>query len=65
MGVSILAGFTLSARIERGELEAVRLTRHGFSRTWSGVYRKGSLLEAPIRTLLATLKRSGLPRQHH
>jgi LysR family transcriptional regulator for metE and metH len=64
MGVSILASFTLAARIERGEIESVRLTRRGFSRTWSGVYRKGSRLESPIRTLLATLKRYGLPRKH-
>jgi LysR family transcriptional regulator, regulator for metE and metH len=64
MGVSILASFTLGARIERGEVEAVRLTRRGFPRTWSGVFRKGSPLEAPIRTLLATLKRHGLPRKH-
>ena len=64
MGVSILASFTLGARIERGEIESVRLTRRGFPRTWSGVYRKGSRLEAPIRTLLATLKRYGLPRKH-
>jgi LysR family transcriptional regulator for metE and metH len=62
LGVSILAGFTLSARVERGELEAVRLTRRGFARTWSGVFRKASPLEAPIRTLLGTLKRQGLPR---
>lgn len=62
MGVSILAGFTLTRRLERGELEAVRLTRHGFPRSWTGVFRRGSRLEAPIRTLLATLKRQGLPR---
>lgn len=64
MGVSILAGFTLTARVQRGELEAVRLTRRGFPRTWSGVFRKASPLDAPIRTLLGTLKRQGLPRQH-
>jgi LysR family transcriptional regulator, regulator for metE and metH len=64
MGVSILASFTLGARIERGEIESVRLTRRGFPRTWSGVYRKGSRLEAPIRTLLTTLKRYGLPGKH-
>ena len=63
MGVSILAGFTLTSRLERGELEAVRLTRHGFPRTWTGVLRKGSPLEGPIRTLLGTLKRQGLPRK--
>ena len=64
MGVSILAGFTLAARVERGEVEVVRLTRRGFPRTWSGVFRKGSPLDAPIRTLLGTLKRQGLPRPH-
>ena len=64
MGVSILAAFTLTQRIERGEIEAVRLTRRGFPRTWTGVFRKGSPLEAPIRTLLGTLRRQGLPRKH-
>ncbi len=64
MGVSIVAGFTLGARIQRGELEAVRLTRRGFPRSWSGVFRKGCALEAPVRTLLGTLKRHGLPRNH-
>jgi len=62
MGVSILAGFTLGQRIQRGELEAVRLTKRGLQRRWSGVFRKGSPLEGPIRTLLGTLKRHGLPR---
>jgi LysR family transcriptional regulator for metE and metH len=62
MGVSVAAGFTLTRRIERGELSAVRLTRRGFPRTWTGVFRKGARLEAPIRTLLGTLKRQGLPR---
>ncbi len=64
MGVSILAGFTLRARRERGELEAVRLTRRGLPRSWSGAFRRQSPLEAPIRTLLATLKRYGLPTGH-
>ncbi|MES1184753.1 MAG: LysR substrate-binding domain-containing protein, partial [Myxococcales bacterium] len=64
MGVSILAGFTLSARIQRGELEAVRLTERGLARRWSGVYPKSSALQGPIRTLLSTLKRHGLPRHH-
>lgn len=64
MGVSILPGFTLGARAQRGEVEAVRLTRRGFPRNWSGVFPKQSRLEAPIRTLLSTLKRHGLPRSH-
>jgi LysR family transcriptional regulator, regulator for metE and metH len=64
MGVSILAAFTLGQRLERGEIEAVRLTRRGFPRTWTGVFAKGSPLEAPIRTLLGTLRRQGLPRKH-
>ena len=64
MGVSILAAFTLSQRLERGEIEAVRLTRRGFPRMWTGVFAKGSPLEAPIRTLLGTLRRQGLPRKH-
>jgi LysR family transcriptional regulator, regulator for metE and metH len=61
MGVSILAGFTLAGRIQRGELEAVRLTKRGFARSWSGVFLAASPLEGPIRTLLRTLKRHGLP----
>jgi LysR family transcriptional regulator, regulator for metE and metH len=64
MGVSILAGFTLGARIQRGEIEAVRLTKRGLARTWSGVFPKRSPLDGPIRTLLGTLKRQGLPRSH-
>jgi LysR family transcriptional regulator, regulator for metE and metH len=64
MGVSILAGFTLGARIQRGEIEAVRLTKRGLARSWSGVFRKRSPLDGPIRTLLGTLKRHGLPRSH-
>jgi len=64
MGVSILPGFTLGARAHRGDVQAVRLTRRGFPRNWSGVFRKQSRLEAPIRTLLSTLKRHGLPRPH-
>jgi LysR family transcriptional regulator for metE and metH len=62
MGVSILAGLALARRVQRGELEAVRLTARGLSRHWSGVFPKGSALEAPIRTLLSTLKRYGLPQ---
>jgi LysR family transcriptional regulator, regulator for metE and metH len=65
LGVSILASFTLSQRVARGELAAVRLTRRGVSRTWTGVFRKGSTLESPIRTLLDTLKRQGAPHQHN
>jgi LysR family transcriptional regulator for metE and metH len=61
MGVSIVAGFTLRPRLERGAVEAVKLTRRGFPRSWSGVFRKRSALEAPIRTLLDTLRRHGLP----
>jgi LysR family transcriptional regulator, regulator for metE and metH len=61
LGVSILAGFTLKQRAARGDLAAVRLTRRGLLRTWTGVFRKGSSLEAPIRTLLGTLKRQGPP----
>jgi len=63
MGVSILPAFTLKRRLERGELEAVRLTARGFPRDWSGVFRKSSPLEAPIRTLLGTIRRQGLPRK--
>jgi DNA-binding transcriptional LysR family regulator len=63
LGVSIAAGFTLTRRLERGELEAVRLTRRGLSRAWSGAFRKGSRLEGPIRTLVSALHRQGLPRK--
>jgi LysR family transcriptional regulator, regulator for metE and metH len=62
LGVSILPGFSLGARLQRGEVEAVQLTRRGFPRQWSGVFRKGSALDGAIRTLLGTLKRHGLPR---
>lgn len=62
MGVSILAGFTLGPRVQRGELAAVRLTQRGLLRRWSGVFRKETRLQGPIRTLLSTLKRHGLPR---
>jgi LysR family transcriptional regulator for metE and metH len=64
MGVSILPRFAFGARAQRGDIEAVPLTRRGFPRTWSGVFRNRSSLDAPIRTLLATLKRHGLPRPH-
>jgi LysR family transcriptional regulator, regulator for metE and metH len=59
MGVSIVAKFTLGRRLARGELDVVRLTRSGFPRNWTGVFRRGSAQEAPIRTLLDTLKRQG------
>jgi LysR family transcriptional regulator for metE and metH len=62
LGVSILANFTLTQRAARGELAAVRLTRRGLPRTWTGVFRKGSALDAPIRTLLETLERRGTGR---
>lgn len=59
MGVSILAGFTLSSRLSRGDIEAVRLTRRGLPRSWTGVFRKGSPVLLPIRTLLEQLKHAG------
>lgn len=61
MGVSILAGFTLRSRLARGDIEAVRLTKRGLPRNWSGVFRKDSAVAAPIRTLLGQLKHAGLP----
>jgi LysR family transcriptional regulator for metE and metH len=64
MGVSIVAGFTLGARLERGDLSAVRLTRRGFPRRWTGVFRKGSQLSGPIKTVLGILKRYEPPRNH-
>lgn len=63
LGVSIQAGFTLAPRVARGDLQGVRLTRRGVIRSWSGVFAKGSPLKAPIRTLLDTLRRQGLPDQ--
>jgi LysR family transcriptional regulator for metE and metH len=56
LGVSILAGFTLGARGQRGDIVPVRLTRQGITRHWVGVFPKASALARPIRTLLATLK---------
>lgn len=59
LGVSILAGFTLAGRVARGDLVAVRLTRRGIVRSWTGVYPKCSPMEGPIRTLLAELRQFG------
>jgi LysR family transcriptional regulator, regulator for metE and metH len=56
LGVSILAGFTLGARAQRGDVVPVRLTSHGIRRQWVGVFPKASTLAQPIRTLLGTLK---------
>ena len=56
LGVSILAGFTLGARAERGDIVPVRLTERGIGRRWVGVFPKASALARPIRTLLGTLK---------
>lgn len=56
LGVSILAGFTLGARAERGDIVPVRLTSRGIRRHWVGVFPKASALARPIRTLLGTLK---------
>lgn len=61
LGVSILVGFTLQSRLARGDIEAVRLTKRGLPRSWTGVFRKDSPVTAPIRTLLAQLKHAGLP----
>lgn len=61
MGVSIMAGFTMRSRLARGDIEAVRLTRRGLPRSWSGVFRPRSPVVGPIRTLLAHLKHAGLP----
>jgi LysR family transcriptional regulator, regulator for metE and metH len=63
MGVSIVAGFTLGPRLERGDLAAVRLTRRGFPRPWTGVFRKGSRVAGPIRTVLKILQRFEPPRK--
>jgi LysR family transcriptional regulator for metE and metH len=61
-GVSILASFTLTRRVARGELSAVRLTRRGLRRAWTGVFCKGSPLSAPIATLCDTLRREASGR---
>lgn len=61
LGVSITVGFTLRSRLERGDIEAVRLTKRGLPRRWSGVFRRDSPVASPIRTLLAQLKHTGLP----
>lgn len=61
LGVSILAGFTLKTRVARGDLEAVRLTRSGLTRSWTGVYSKNSPMEEPIRTLLTEIAQCGPP----
>lgn len=63
LGVSIVAGFTLAPRYARGEVQAVRLTRRGLLRQWTGVYRSGSELKGPIDTLLDTLRQQGLGRR--
>jgi LysR family transcriptional regulator for metE and metH len=59
LGVSILPGFALRTRIARGEIQAVRLSRRGLPRSWTGVFRKQSPIAAPIHTLLAQLKIAG------
>jgi LysR family transcriptional regulator for metE and metH len=60
VGVSIVASFTLGPKLERRELQAVRLTRRGIERTWSAVFPKSSRLRAPIETLLGSIS---LPRR--
>jgi LysR family transcriptional regulator, regulator for metE and metH len=61
LGVSIVTSFAAGPRVARGDLELVRLTRRGMRRSWTGVFPKGSPLSAPIRSLLDTLRRQGLP----
>jgi LysR family transcriptional regulator, regulator for metE and metH len=56
LGVSILAGFTLGARAQRGDVVPVGLTARGIRRQWVGVFPRASALARPIRTLLGTLK---------
>jgi LysR family transcriptional regulator for metE and metH len=62
LGVSILPGFSFASRVRRGDLGAVRLTRRGISRSWTGVYPKGTALDGPVRTLLDELKYHGPAR---
>ncbi|HEX7668400.1 MAG TPA: LysR family transcriptional regulator [Polyangiaceae bacterium] len=61
MGVGLFADFMLRARVERGELEAVPLTRSGIHRTWTGVFRRASPLVGPIATLLHAVKQEAVP----
>lgn len=56
LGVSILPRFALHSRLSRGEIQAVRLSRRGLPRSWTGVFRKKSPITAPILTLLDQLK---------
>ena len=60
LGVSIVASFTLRSKLERREVEAVRLTPRGISRRWIAVFRKRSRVVEPIRTLLQSVE---LPRR--
>jgi LysR family transcriptional regulator for metE and metH len=59
VGVSVVANFTLRRYVERGDLQAVRITRRGLRRAWTGVFRRGSPLAGPITTLLDALHRQG------
>jgi LysR family transcriptional regulator for metE and metH len=61
VGVSILADFMVRARANRGELEAVPITRAGLHRTWTGVFRRTSPLAGAIATLLDSVKREAAP----
>ncbi len=60
LGVSIVAAFTLSPKLERRELQAVRLTPRGITRHWTAVFRKASRAAEPIHTLLSSIP---LPRR--
>ena len=60
LGVSIVAAFTLAQKLERRELQAVRLTPRGITRSWTAVFRKSSRAAEPIRTLLESIE---LPRR--
>jgi LysR family transcriptional regulator for metE and metH len=58
-GVGILASFVLRQRVQRGELDTVRITPRGLRRTWTAVYRRASPLSSPIETLISTIERDG------
>jgi DNA-binding transcriptional LysR family regulator len=60
VGVSIVAAFALASKIERRELQAVRLTPRGISRSWTALFRKSSRVAEPIRALLRSIE---LPRR--
>jgi LysR family transcriptional regulator for metE and metH len=60
-GISVLPMWSVSAPLMRGEVTAVRLTRHGLVRRWVAAYRRKSPLAEPIACLAELLRRPGRP----